>query len=195
MKHDEQSIPDGVQQQRARALSSPLRLRILRLCAYQSLTNKELAEALGINPGTMLHHIRTLVAAEMLRADEPRVGKRGAKEVPYRATGLSWKTQVPGMSLTLIDTFLEQIQGISEEDIGITWLGLKLNAEHREELARRINDLVEDFKQREPDPDGELIGTFFAVHREQGNQTARQESANSALTQAELPPVSSLASD
>lgn len=188
MKHDEQSLSDGVQQQRARALSSPLRLRILRLCAYKSLTNKELAEALDINPGTMLHHIRTLVAAEMLRANEPRSGKRGAKEVPYRATGLSWKTQVPGMSLTLIDTFLEQIQGISDEDIDITWLGLKLNAEHREELACRINELVEDFKQRGPDPEGELIGTFFAVHREQRSTAAQQEFTDSSGRNEELPP-------
>jgi DNA-binding transcriptional ArsR family regulator len=46
---------------RMRAISSPLRLRVLRLCAFESRTNKELAELLDVNPGTMLHHVRTLV--------------------------------------------------------------------------------------------------------------------------------------
>ncbi|HKS00236.1 MAG TPA: ArsR family transcriptional regulator, partial [Arthrobacter sp.] len=35
---------------KGRALSSPLRLRILRLCLHQSRTNKEIAELLGLNP-------------------------------------------------------------------------------------------------------------------------------------------------
>ncbi|NLA09960.1 MAG: helix-turn-helix transcriptional regulator [Microbacteriaceae bacterium] len=45
----------------ARALSSPLRLRVLRLCAHTARTNKELATLLGVNPGTMLHHVCTRV--------------------------------------------------------------------------------------------------------------------------------------
>ena len=34
-----------------RAVANPLRLRILRLCLHEELTNKQLAERLGMDPG------------------------------------------------------------------------------------------------------------------------------------------------
>ncbi|MDQ7908287.1 winged helix-turn-helix domain-containing protein [Phytohabitans sp. ZYX-F-186] len=72
-----------------RALAHPLRLRILRLCRDRELTNKELADALGIAPGTALRHVRELVQAGFLVAGEARTGNRGARERPYRSTGIS----------------------------------------------------------------------------------------------------------
>ena len=45
----------------ARALASGLRLRILRLTLDEALTNKEIAERVGRNPASVLHHVRTLV--------------------------------------------------------------------------------------------------------------------------------------
>ena len=74
----------------ARALSSAIRLRILRLCKDEALTNKEIGVRLQLNPATTLHHVRTLVAAGFLTAREERRGTRGAREVPYQATGKSW---------------------------------------------------------------------------------------------------------
>src|SRR5918993_3780013 len=80
---------------RIRALSSATRLRVLRLCAFESRTNKELAELLDLNPGTMLHHVRTLVQTGYLAAEPERSGAQGSREIPYRATGLSWRTSMP----------------------------------------------------------------------------------------------------
>src|ERR687897_3748105 len=74
----------------ARALANPLRMRILRLCIDQALTNRQLAERLGRDPGTVLHHVRTMVATGFLVPDEVRQGEKGALEKPYRATGKSW---------------------------------------------------------------------------------------------------------
>jgi len=42
----------------AKAASHPLRLRILRLCGQQPMTNKQLADRLGCQPGTTLYHVR-----------------------------------------------------------------------------------------------------------------------------------------
>jgi predicted ArsR family transcriptional regulator len=74
----------------AKALSHPLRIRILRLCLDEALTNKQLAARLGRDPGTVLHHVRTLVRTGFLVAEEVRQGEKGALEKPYRATGRSW---------------------------------------------------------------------------------------------------------
>ncbi len=43
-------------QARARALSSPLRLRILRLCLHESRTNKEIADILHLSEKTVENH-------------------------------------------------------------------------------------------------------------------------------------------
>ncbi|WP_248146730.1 ArsR/SmtB family transcription factor [Microbacterium aoyamense] len=155
---------DADLQAKGRALSSPLRMRILRLCAFESRTNKELAELLGVNPGTMLHHVRTLVNTDFLVAEEPRTGAQGAREVPYRATGLSWKTSMPQGSPILVETFLQQIEGLDPEQLDSTWMGLKLNDEHLDELRERLYELLNEFKERGPDPDGATYSLFTTLH-------------------------------
>ncbi|HWM17504.1 MAG TPA: ArsR family transcriptional regulator [Microbacterium sp.] len=155
---------DPAAQARIRALNSVTRLRVLRLCAFESRTNKELAELLEVNPGTMLHHVRTLVQTGFLAAEPDRAGTQGAREVPYRATGLSWRTSMPGGSLVMVETFLQQIAGLPPDDVDTSWLGLKINDEHREELAQRLYDVINEFKERGPDPDGKPYSLFTALH-------------------------------
>jgi len=149
----------------ARALSSPLRLRILRLCAFDARTNKDLAGLLDVNPGTMLHHVRTLVETGLLAAQPERVGARGAREVPYRATGLSWRApRTPNQSVVLLETMRQQLAGLDPEVIDTTWLGLRLDADHLDELRRRLSELAQEFKDRGPDPDGEAYSLVTVLH-------------------------------
>ncbi|MQS06019.1 helix-turn-helix domain-containing protein [Streptomyces sp. IF17] len=74
----------------AKALAHPLRARILRLCHQRDLTNKQLADRLERDPGTVLYHVRRLLAAGFLEQAPVRTGETGALEKPYRSTGLSW---------------------------------------------------------------------------------------------------------
>ena len=74
----------------AKAASHPLRLRILRLCVQQPMTNKQLADRLHCQPGTTLYHVRLLVEAGLLEAAPVRTGASGALEKPYRSSGQSW---------------------------------------------------------------------------------------------------------
>ena len=46
---------------KGRALSSPLRLRILRLCLHQARTNKEIASDLGLTERTVKHYMTVLM--------------------------------------------------------------------------------------------------------------------------------------
>ena len=167
------SDTDAAAQAMSRALSSPVRLRVLRLCAFESRTNKELAELLGVNPGTMLHHVRTLVQTGFLAAQPDRAGTQGAREVPYRATGLSWKTSMPEGSPVLVETFLQQIEGLAPHELDVTWLGLKLNEESKVELQERLYGLVNEFKERGPDADGETYSLFTALHADRNPPSAR----------------------
>lgn len=151
-----------------RALASALRLRILRMCLYEPLTNREIAERLAKNPATVLHHVRTLVEQGFLAADETRRGRRGAREVPYRATGKSWTLDFgPGESSnSMLHAFFEEVAQVPESAVTTTRLGLQLSAEHETELRTRLEAVFDEFARRPQDPDGTRWSLFFAIHPE-----------------------------
>ncbi|HWU47354.1 MAG TPA: helix-turn-helix domain-containing protein [Humibacter sp.] len=148
----------------ARALASPLRLRILRICLHQPRTNKEIAQALDRNPGSTLHHVRTLVETGFLEPVEPRRGARGAREVPYRATRRSWRTHVSGISSVLVRTFLDEIAGLPADELQVSRLGLKLSESDTAELRTRIGELLQEYAERPSVPDGVPISLLVAIH-------------------------------
>lgn len=152
-------------QARGRALSSPLRLRILRLCLHKGRTNKEIAVAMELNPATALHHVRTLLSTGFLRAEEPRAGNRGAKEIPYRATGLSWRSSMPDAVPVLVETFLQEIVGLGPSEIDVWRLGIRLNEENRTEMMRRIREIFEEYASTDADEDGTATSIMLAHHR------------------------------
>jgi DNA-binding transcriptional ArsR family regulator len=147
-----------------RALSSPVRLRILRLCLHRSRTNKEIAELLEMNPATSLHHVRTLLNTGFLEAEEPRKGNRGAKEVPYRATRMSWGAKMPDASPVLVETFLQEIDGLAPDEIETTRMGIKLNDANRKEMMDKIRAVLEEYARRPADEDGTATSIFLAHH-------------------------------
>jgi DNA-binding transcriptional ArsR family regulator len=152
----------------ARALANPLRLRILRLCLDDELTNEELAATLGRDAGTVLHHVRLLLATGFLAAMPERRGRRGAIERPYRATGKSWTIDVgdgPSLNLALVDAFRAEIAESSPEDVTYTArLGVRLKTDQREAFEMRLQALVGDLKTAD-DPEGEPYGFFAGLHR------------------------------
>ncbi|HEX5534114.1 MAG TPA: winged helix-turn-helix domain-containing protein [Actinomycetales bacterium] len=165
----------------AKALASGLRLQILRLTLREALTNKEIAARLGRNPASVLHHVRTLLATGFLVAEGERRGTRGAREVPYRATGKSWYMSTPVGSGALVDAFIAEASRVPAEQIESWRLGLRVNAEHREELERRLGAVLEEFAGRDPDPDGEDVSVFVALHPEptRSRRSEREKSRRS----------------
>jgi predicted ArsR family transcriptional regulator len=156
----------------AKALASPLRLRILRLCLDQALTNKQLAERLGRDPGTVLHHVRTLVATGFLVPEEVRQGAKGALEKPYRSTGKSWTLSLDKDATTetsatqaMLEAFLAELAeagpGAARD---FTRLALTLDDGSLEELRTRLRDIFDDFAARPPDPGGRTYGLLFGMH-------------------------------
>lgn len=153
-------------------MAHPLRLRILRACLHDDLTNKEIADRLGKDPATILHHVRLLVRTGFLAPQEVRAGNRGALEKPYRATGRSWNLKVSRagddrvVQLASIDAFREEFADAGPDaEITSARMGLKLDDERLEELASRIRALVEEYAEAPPDDDGRRYGFFVALHR------------------------------
>lgn len=148
----------------AKALASGLRLRILRLCIDEPLTNREIAEELGKNPATVLHHVRTLVDNGFLTPQEVRRGRRGAREIPYLTTGKSWYVQTPAAANRILEAFLSEIAEVPPERAGMTRLGLRLPPEEMQEFRRRLDDLLQEFHDRGRDLEAEPWSLFVALH-------------------------------
>ncbi|MGY1841025.1 MULTISPECIES: ArsR/SmtB family transcription factor [unclassified Modestobacter] len=154
----------------ARALASAVRLRILRLCLHEALTNKEIAARLDRNPATVLHHVRTLVDTGFLAAEQVRRGNRGAREVPYRATGKSWLMDGPGAAASGSDVslaaFLAEVAAVGEEHLESTRMGLRLGSEAMAELRARLYGLLDEYARRPADPAGERWSLYLGMHPE-----------------------------
>jgi predicted ArsR family transcriptional regulator len=152
----------------AKALTNPLRWRILRLCLDQALTNRQLAQRLGRDPGTVLHHVRVLVDAGFLVAEPVRSGARGALERPYRSTGKTWALTVGSDRrpvTAMIDAFRDEFGEAGRSgEIFFARLGVRLSEPAIHELAERLDQLVTELNAND-DPDGVPIGLLIGAHR------------------------------
>ena len=154
-------------------MANPLRLRILRMCLHEALTNREIADRLHRDPATTLHHVRMLVDTGFLVAVAERRGKRGSREKPYRATGKSWVLSAtrPEDELTsflaTIDALRAEVAEAGPDSVLAGGrLGLQLSEDEVGELVERLESLIKEFAQRESDPDGQRVGLHITLHRQ-----------------------------
>lgn len=148
----------------ARALASTLRIRILRVCLDSARSNKEIAQILGRDPATTLHHVRRLVDTGFLAAQPARRGTRGSREVPYLATRKSWKMSTPAKDRILLDAFLEEVSLVAVGSVETARLGLRLSPHRMDELMDRLRDLLDEFSEDADDLDAEPMSLFVAIH-------------------------------
>ena len=154
-----------------KALAHPMRMRILRLCLHDSITNKQIADRLDLDPATSLYHVRRLAENGFLEAEPARTGKRGALEKPYRATGKSWSLSFARADERLsavlagLDAARDEILAAGPDSvITNTRAGLKLSRSDIDELTERLQALVQDFAQRSTDPNGVRVGLITMLH-------------------------------
>jgi GNAT superfamily N-acetyltransferase/DNA-binding transcriptional ArsR family regulator len=154
----------------ARALAHPLRLRIIRLLFDRDLTNREIARALGENPATVLHHVRTLLRTGFVEPAPERRGPRGTTEKPYRSTGRSWSLAVDDdaavdVSHASFEAFLAELRDAEPNaDLSTSRLAMTLTRAHRIELEKRIARILNEYARTPADPDGERCAIFVATH-------------------------------
>ncbi|WP_380166637.1 ArsR/SmtB family transcription factor [Jannaschia sp. R86511] len=149
----------------ARALASSLRLRILRMCLDEPMTNAQLAERLGRPPASVLHHVRTLVGTGFLEALPAQQGVRGSRPRPYRATGKSWLMEHPTYTnRPMVEAFVAESALVATEELTTSRLGLRLDDTGYAELQDRLHEVLQDFAARPPTPGGRPWSVFLSVH-------------------------------
>ncbi len=157
----------------AKALASPVRLRILRLCLHDELTNQQLADRLGVDPSTLLYHARILLDAGFLERAEPRQGPTGAREKPLRATGLSWTldlgTHHPDATLAMFDAFRAELAEAGPDSVEtLSRFTYHLDDAARDEMMGRIQAILDEYVATDDERRNAghpQLGGLFALHR------------------------------
>ncbi|MBG6226578.1 DNA-binding transcriptional ArsR family regulator [Arthrobacter sp. CAN_A2] len=155
-----------------KALAHPLRLRILRLCGLHELTNKQLADRLGQDPGTMLYHVRQLLSTGFLEPAEVRTGSSGALEKPYRSTGRSWNLDTAlgdAGPLAPVEAFREELIEAGPDALAsLSRFVLHLSAQDAEDLITRVDAILSEYTDSDSDrqrSDQPAYGGIFVLHR------------------------------
>ena len=156
----------------AKAVAHPLRLRILRLCWQHELTNKELAARLDRDPGTVLYHVRQLVAAGLLEPAPVRAGESGALEKPYRSKARSWWLDDPpgtgaDAAFAPVEALQEELRAAGPAAVRtFVRFALHLSAEDAAELDRRLMALLDEYTSTDAErSDQPAHGGIVVLHR------------------------------
>lgn len=160
-----------------RAISNATRLRIMRLCHHDDWTNKALADRLGLDPSTTLHHLRILESAGFVEALSPVQGRSGAYEKPYRSTTLSWRLilddhladdESGGEPAPLAAFRQEFSEAGLDSSVEFTRVHLFLDDDEMDEFVRRVREVIDEFVDSNAQPDQHSktsYGVLFATHR------------------------------
>jgi predicted transcriptional regulator len=141
-----------------KAMSHPLRIRILAMLTERVASPVELAESLDASLGVVAYHVRTLHRLGMIElVNETRV--RGAVEHHYRAkerprvSDAAWAEAPPIAKQAAVGSALQMVYeyasasaaagGFDAGDTHLTRTMMRLDPQAREELSRAFAELLE----------------------------------------------------
>jgi DNA-binding MarR family transcriptional regulator len=160
----------------AATLASAVRLRIIRLTRLEPLTNAQIAARLGRDPATTLHHVRRLVRHGFLEPLPARRGTRGAKEIPYRATELSWQLaglpKHESLNEAVLEAYLEEVTEVGVAALRQSRLVVRLAPAEVAALQDDLQAVLETYANRPESSNGEAVAVYVSVYPGETNRTA-----------------------
>jgi len=154
------------QPEQLKALGHPLRLRVLETLGTggEAITNRELANKLGVDPGHLHFHVRMLLRAGLITLVETSKGR----EKPYRPVARTLRVApellASGLTSDLRAAMLDEVQrGWSEHGAAGTFRAAQVTGRV---TAERALELVADFVDRVRDAEEEgaeplVMSTFL----------------------------------
>jgi DNA-binding transcriptional ArsR family regulator len=158
-----------------RALSDPVRIRILGVIQMQPATAKQIAERLGATPGAIGHHLHLLeanglaqvVARRLARGVVAKYYTRTARiflyELPPEVSGMAYSSSLEIMSHARSE-FAEAQS--AKSDTAMCFVGfphVRVSATRAQELADRISALIDELVAEPIDPNGEVYGVCISL--------------------------------
>ncbi|MEV8372216.1 metalloregulator ArsR/SmtB family transcription factor [Kribbella sp. NPDC056861] len=155
-----------------KALSHPLRHRLLFALGQEAATISQLATALGTAKGNIAHHLGVLRDAGMVRVTETRQ-VRGGTEQYYRRTAKIFNFTGEGEranTAVALQAASAELQSATGKPM-LNLRNIRLTEKQAEELQTRLSDLVHDLQDAGP---GEArYGVVVSVYRPQQPEPTR----------------------
>jgi DNA-binding transcriptional ArsR family regulator len=154
-----------------KALGHPLRLRVLEALgeSEEALSNRELAQRLGVDPGHLHFHVRMLLRAELIR----QVPSDKGREKPYRAAAKTLKVAPELVSAgasnlhtaVMEDLHQAQVEHGAEGRFRFVRVTVRVDPEKALEV---LSELVPRFEEVEDENAEQLVITAI-MHPHPGN--------------------------
>ena len=151
-----------------KALGHPLRLRVLEILGAdegEELTNRELANKLGVDPGHLHFHVRMLLRAGLIQLAEGAHGREKPYRLVARTLRVAPELLASGLTTDLRAAMLEEVQrGWAEHGPAGTFRSAQVTARIPAEFGLQlIEELVERAREAE-DPSLEPLIITIVFH-------------------------------
>jgi DNA-binding transcriptional ArsR family regulator len=159
-----------------RAVSDPMRSRIIGIIQQQPATAKQIAARLKASPGAIGHHLHVLEEAGLVQVVARRF-VRGTVANYYTRTARLFVFDFPeevtgGVSLNMRhveqarDELAASLASTADDPcLGDSFLHPRLSRERAERLKERLDALVEDVLSEPPDPEGEVYSLYMLLFK------------------------------
>jgi DNA-binding transcriptional ArsR family regulator len=168
---------DLTTQLQLKAFAEPVRVRILRIIQNQPATAKQIADRLGLSPGTIGYHLQVLEDAGLAQIVARRL-IRGIVAKYYTRTARVFNFNFPQeMVGEAAETALDSLASAHEEwrevresygDEACLSGGLphaRLSQERAQYYAEQLDALVEEFVKERHDPTGQVFSLSVALFK------------------------------
>ncbi len=163
--------------QQYKAMGDEVRVRITHAIQFQPMTAKQLADMLHVAPGSIGHHLQVLEEAGLIQVVARRQVRNAIAKYYTRTAQLyifappdteSVTAEDPLDYLTnarnvLLETALEEP---ATRTFGMGSPRARLNASRIQAYHDRLLELVHDFAQEPPDPEGIVVVLNFAFFQD-----------------------------
>ena len=158
-----------------KALGHPLRVRVLEMLGQEEdwqLTNRELAQRLGVDPGHLHFHVRMLLKAGLIELAD---GSGHGREKPYRAMAKVFRVApellASGGAKDIQAAMIDQVQRAhgsysSQGEFRSAQLELRMSIERARELMTRF---LAEARHLEDEQAEKIVLTVFAHPPAQGD--------------------------
>ena len=160
--------------QQFKAISDPIRSRILGIIQNQPATAKQIADRLGASPGAIGHHLHVLEAAGLARVVARRL-VRGIVANYYTRTARIFKYDLPpevtgdtSINLDIIAKAYEELaeaEANKETDVHqcSAFPHIRLSPDRAMYYSERMDALIDDILSETPDPNGKVYGILVSM--------------------------------